>query len=124
LKEEWIDNMVAKNKSFILKDFEISDSIETLQWARKRWALNKENPTGKSLVFTLQGVDEVKELTVKLHYDIYDHIPVIRKWMEIFNNGDQPQNCGGEDTREEALCFCLEQKEGDGDGEQNQPEDK
>ncbi|MBQ5785893.1 MAG: alpha-galactosidase, partial [Alistipes sp.] len=113
LKEEWIDNMVAKNKSFILKDFEISDSIETLQWARKRWALNKENPTGKSLVFTLQGVDEVKELTVKLHYDIYDHIPVIRKWMEIFNNGDKPQNL--DSFKLEKLFFTEPESPVDGD---------
>ena len=113
LKEEWIDNMVAKNKSFILKDFEISDSIKTLQWARKRWALNKENPTGKSLVFTLQGVDEVKELTVKLHYDIYDHIPVIRKWMEILNNGDKPQNL--DSFKLEKLFFSEPESPVDGD---------
>jgi hypothetical protein len=113
LKEEWIDNMVAKNKSFILKDFEISNSIETLQWARKRWALNKENPTGKSLIFTLQGVDEVKELTVKLHYDIYDHLPVIRKWMEIFNNGDKPQSL--DSFKLEKLFFTEPESPVDGD---------
>lgn len=92
LKEEWIDEMSVKNKSFVVADFEILDSISTLQWGRKRWALNKENPTGKSLIFTLNGVDEVQDLIVKLHYDIYDHIPVIRKWMEIINCGDVAHN--------------------------------
>lgn len=113
LKEEWIDNMVVKNKSFVVKDFEINNTIETLQWARKRWALNKENPTGKSLVFILQGVDEVKDLTVKLHYDIYDHIPVIRKWMEIFNNGDTTQNL--DSFKLERLFFSEPESPVDGD---------
>ena len=68
LKEEWIDNMSVKERSFMVKDFEIRDTIATLQWARKRWALNKENPTGKSLVFTLQGVDEVEDLILSFSY--------------------------------------------------------
>lgn len=113
LKEEWIDQMTVKNKSFIVEDFEICDTISTLQWARKRWALNKENPTGKSLVFTLHGVDEVKDLIVKLHYDIYDHIPVIRKWMEITNCGDTPQNL--DSFKLERLFFSEPESPVDGD---------
>ena len=92
LKPEWIDQMTTRMNSFIVEDFEISDSIQTLKWARSRWALNKNLPTGKSLVFTLRGVDEMKDIKVKLYYDIYDHIPVIRKHMQIFNNGDTPVN--------------------------------
>ena len=85
LKLEWLDEMTVKDRSFVVEDFEISDSICALKWARNRWALNKRLPTGKSLAFVLRGVDEVKNLRVKLRYDIYDHIPVIRKHMEIFN---------------------------------------
>ena len=54
LKTEWIEQMTPKNRSFIVEDFEIQDSIHTLKWARSRWALNKNLPTGKSLVFTLR----------------------------------------------------------------------
>lgn len=91
-KQEWIEQMTAKRNSFIVEDFEIRDSIQTLKWARSRWALNKNLPTGKSLVFTLRGVDEVKDVKVKLYYDIYDHIPIIRKHMEVFNNSEEPIN--------------------------------
>lgn len=87
-KEEWLEQMTAKADSFIVEDFEIEENIPTLKWARRRWALNKSLPTGKVLVFTLRGVGEVKDLKVKLYYDIYDHIPLIRKRMEIFNNGE------------------------------------
>ena len=92
LKSEWIEKMTAKNRSFIVEDFEILESIQTLKWARSRWALNKQLPTGKSLVFTLRGVDQMKDIKVKLYYDIYDHIPIIRKHMEIFNNSEEPIN--------------------------------
>ena len=92
LKSEWIEQMTPKSHSFIVEDFEIRDSIHTLKWARSRWALNKRVPTGKSLVFTLRGVDEVKNVKVKLYFDIYDHIPIIRKHLEVINNGDTPIN--------------------------------
>ena len=87
-RTEWLEQMTAKKESFIVEDFDVEQTIPTLKWARSRWALNKSLPTGKSLLFTLRGVGEVKDLKVKLYYDIYDHIPLIRKRMEIFNNGE------------------------------------
>lgn len=92
LKLEWIDDMTVANRSFIVDDFEISDSIHSLDWARSRWALNKKLPTGKSLTFIMRGTGEVSNLKVKLHFDIYDHVPVIRKHLEIFNDGDELVN--------------------------------
>ena len=84
--------MSVRDSSFIVEDFYITDSVWTLDWARSRWALNKQLPTGKSLTFVLRGVDKVKDLKVKLHYDIYDHIPVIRKHLEILNEGSETVN--------------------------------
>ena len=92
LKMEWLDDMSVRDSSFIVEDFYITDSVRTLDWARSRWALNKQLPTGKSLTFVLRGVDKVKDLKVKLHYDIYDHIPVIRKHLEILNEGSETVN--------------------------------
>jgi hypothetical protein len=92
LKFEWLDNMTPKSRSFIIEDFEISDSIQTLEWGRRRWASNTSLPTGKSLIFTLRGVGQVKDIKIRLHFDIYDHIPLIRKHMEVLNCGDMPIN--------------------------------
>lgn len=91
-KPQWMEQMTAKGNSFIVEEFTIEDKIHSLEWARRRWALNKQLPTGKSLVFTLSGVGQMKDVKVKLHYDIYDHIPVIRKWMEVINQGGQAIN--------------------------------
>ncbi|EEF76241.1 hypothetical protein BACCOPRO_01741, partial [Phocaeicola coprophilus DSM 18228 = JCM 13818] len=51
LKMEWLDDMSVRDSSFIVEDFYITDSVRTLDWARSRWALNKQLPTGKSLTF-------------------------------------------------------------------------
>lgn len=92
LKLDWIDAMTVADHSFIVKDFEVSNSIHSLEWAKKRWALNKELPTGKSLTFTMYGTEEMSDIRVKLHFDIYDHVPVIRKYLEIYNDGDKSVN--------------------------------
>lgn len=89
IKPEWIDRMTAVPNSFTVDGFEIEDSVSVLDWARSRWALNKKNPTGKSIVFTLKGTESTKDIIVRLRFDIYDGVPVIRKSMEVFNNSDQ-----------------------------------
>src|SRR5574344_1715556 len=79
IMHEWLDELQPMDNSFIVEDFEVYDNIETLEWAQSRWALNKRMPTGKSIVFTLRGREQTKELTIKLRFDIYDGVPAIRK---------------------------------------------
>ena len=52
-KQQWLNEMTVADNSFVVADFEIVDTIHTLKWAKSRWALNKNMPTGKSLVFTM-----------------------------------------------------------------------
>ena len=99
LKEDWIDEMVTIPESFLVEDFEIKPVDETIKWARSRWALNKEAATGQEIIFTLRGDKELKDVTLKVHFAVYDRIPVIRKWMEVENNSAKPVNID---------CFKLE----------------
>ncbi len=89
LEYQWLDTMTTVPNSFVVEDMNIEPVKPLMQWARKRWALNKKNPTGKSLVFTLRGPETMKDIVVRLHYDMYDGIPTIRKRMEIVNEGQQ-----------------------------------
>ena len=88
-KMEWVDQMTTRPGSFLIEDFRIEELQEDIKWARSRWALNKNVPTGKRLTFVLKGEKETEGVTVELHYDLYDHIPVIRKSMEVTNNTPQ-----------------------------------
>lgn len=82
---EWVEQMTTRSGSFLIEDFRIEELQEDIKWARSRWALNKNVPTGKRLTFVLKGEKETEGVSVELHYDLYDHIPVIRKSMEVTN---------------------------------------
>lgn len=100
LKPEWLDKLSTMPNSFMVEDFEISPLQESIPWARNRWALNTQAPSGKMLTFTLRGTNEHKDLIIKLNIVVYDKIPVIRKDFEIVNQSSRPVNIDR---------FCLEQ---------------
>lgn len=110
---EWIDQMATQPNSFLVEDFDIQDLQEEIKWARTRWALNKEAPSGKRLTFIIKGKNEVQGITVKLHYDIYDRIPVIRKSMEVMNNTSQAVDIDA--FQLEYLAFAEPESPGGGD---------
>lgn len=92
LLDQWIDSMTTVPGSFIVEDFETAPVGETLPWARSRWALNKEAPSGQEIIFTLSGQKELNGVAVRLHVAIYDRIPVICKWFEVVNGSDMAIN--------------------------------
>lgn len=92
LKEDWIDEMVSMPGSFLVEDFEIKPVEEPIKWARNRWAMNKKDATGQEIIFVLRGDKELKDVLLKVHFAVYDRIPVIRKWMEVENRTGVPLN--------------------------------
>lgn len=92
IQTEWIDDMTPIPNSFIVEDLSVTPIIKSMKWTPKRWALNKTLPTGKSLTFVLRGQGELAKVLIKLHYDLYDGLPTIRKYMEIINESDLPFN--------------------------------
>ncbi|WP_202911960.1 NPCBM/NEW2 domain-containing protein [Arenibacter aquaticus] len=81
---EWIDDLGIDPNSFLIKDFEVKNLSDRLEWKRVRWASNPQMPTGKEIVFTLTKDD----ILVKVHYALYDGLPTLSKWIEVTNNGD------------------------------------
>lgn len=104
LDYKWLDSMTTIPNSFVVEGMAVEPVSPLMQWARKRWALNNEDPTGKSLVFTMRGPGALSDIIVRLRYDIYDGIPTIRKRMEIVNNGTQPVHL--DSFKLERLCFA------------------
>lgn len=113
LKMEWLERMVPVPHSFLVENIEIVPLKVTMDWARKRWALNKKNPTGKTLTFTLRGQGELSKAVVRLHYDLYDHLPTLRKRMEMFNESDIPFQL--EEFKMEYLAFAEQESPVGGD---------
>lgn len=80
--KRWIDDLSITPNSFLVEDFEIKDISDRMPWKRVRWAGNDKMPTGKELIFTLKkdGIE------AKVHFEIYDGIPTLSKWIEFTNN--------------------------------------
>lgn len=84
---KWIDSMTTIPNSFQIMDFYVSPAVPRIKWSNSRWSLIKKwDLRGKELTFVMSGPDEMNNVVVKLHYVIYDGIPVISKWMEVVNN--------------------------------------
>lgn len=113
LKMEWLEQMTTIPNSFLVEDFEISSIEEDIKWARSRWALNREKATGKRLTFFLRGEGVLKDIVVKIHYSIYDKIPVIRKSFEVCNESPVPVNIDA--FQLEYLAFVEPDSPGGGD---------
>lgn len=113
LSREWLDDMTTVPGSFLVEDFELHPVAEDIPWARTRWALNTESPTGKTLTFTLRGTDELNDVTIRISYTIYDRIPVLRKSFTLHNDSSLPVNV--DSFQLENLAFVEPESPGGGD---------
>ncbi|RAJ87340.1 hypothetical protein CLV59_10189 [Chitinophaga dinghuensis] len=78
----WLDGMQAGAADMQYQRYEIAD-------LKPYMADNghTRQSTGKSLIFTYAAPasSNLKGLSVKVHYDLFDGIPLVSKWLEISN---------------------------------------
>ena len=82
LEEGWVSSMTPSEDSFLYRGYTEGTITEKIHWAKDRWALNKEDATGRTVTFELALTDS---LTLLLTYSVYDRIPVIAKQFELVN---------------------------------------
>jgi hypothetical protein len=86
-----VDSLTNNPDSFQFSDYEIGDTKERFRWKRKRYCAHSTwPPAGKSLTlhFVPPG-DRLKGLKLSIHYEIYQGIPLLAKWLTIHNGGDK-----------------------------------
>jgi hypothetical protein len=89
LKEEWLGQMWSPAGSFQLTDFTVDDIQERIHWPNKRWSSQPKTRTkGKQISFSYAH-PKFPDLKVKVHYEIYDGVPLISKWFTIDNHGNK-----------------------------------
>src|ERR1041385_47210 len=90
LLKEWVDDLKAHEQDFQFKGFTVSSTIRPyVKWNARLWASNKQLPTGKTLTFIYSGTDQLKDLVVKVNYEIYDGSPLICKWLSVENRSKE-----------------------------------
>jgi len=88
LLPEWLDSFTAGANDFQFLRFETGSIQPFIKWKPSGWAMNKNQPTGKRISFICQSaVSSIKDIQVTVHYELYDGIPLIVKWVSIENKG-------------------------------------
>ncbi|WP_164123537.1 alpha-galactosidase [Sphingobacterium sp. xlx-130] len=92
LRPEWMKDFKAHQKDFSYVKHEISDLSPLLPWDGDRWwAMRKNAGTGKVLTLTFAPPADAKLTAIELrvHYAIYDDLPLLSKWVTLSNNGKE-----------------------------------
>ncbi|ANH81254.1 alpha-galactosidase [Niabella ginsenosidivorans] len=91
LLSEWVDAFQKHDSDFIFVKYEVSELPPYLHPQTKMWASNSKAATGKLLTFHYQsGLPGLKGIIVLMHYELYDGLPLIVKWLSICNQSGQP----------------------------------
>ncbi len=97
LREAWLDELKAAPTAFHYVGHEVGAPRERLPWKRVRHhaadAVWPPNGVSLRLDFaspagTDQGVH--RDVRVSVHYELYDGIPVMAKWISVHNGGATP----------------------------------
>jgi len=87
LLPEWVDGFTKNENDFQFDSFEVNDIPAFINWKCKTWTMNKNQPTGKIISFHYRsGLPALKGILVTVHYELYDGLPLIVKWLSIENN--------------------------------------
>ena len=97
LKPEWLDEMTADPRAFRFNGYSVGPVEERLAWRRVRHHAPGVDwpPPGVHLVLRFTPPEATAdsaapELEVRVHYELYDGLPVFCKWIEVENESSQP----------------------------------
>jgi hypothetical protein len=93
LKPQWLEKMTADPAGFAFSSFETGKTVERFPWKRRHGAEGAWPPPGVSLTlkFTAPaGEAGLKGVGVAVHYELYDGIPLLAKWITVANGAEKP----------------------------------
>jgi hypothetical protein len=89
LLNRWLKNMYPLPNAFMLTSFETTALQPSLASPIKRWKSTSQWAlSGKELIFHYAH-PKLKNVAVSIHYQLFDGLPLMAKWMEITNKGKQ-----------------------------------
>jgi hypothetical protein len=89
LKQEWLEEMKTIKNAFQLQGTEIREMQPLLPWKKTRWIPSSQwKKDGKEVIFTYEH-PELRTVSVEVHYEIYDKLPLLSKWIRVVNRGTE-----------------------------------
>ncbi len=89
LMPEWIDAFTASENDFQFDSYSVAQVSPYINWKQTNWARNIKQAKGKALTFKFLS-NKLKGIDVLVHYELYDDIPLIVKWLSVSNNSGVP----------------------------------
>ena len=86
LQQEWMKGFKAGADDFKFVGYTVTDIKPYINWKKTTWASVNKQATGKKLAVSFSSASpSLKDLVVVVHYELYDGIPLIVKWVEVIN---------------------------------------
>lgn len=89
----WIDSLSSDKNDFQFVSYSESPIKPHVKWKQTFWAGNTTPPSGKMISFLFKS-DIRKEIEVIVHYELYDRLPLIVKWLSINNKSSHAIQLG------------------------------
>jgi hypothetical protein len=91
VKSEWLDEMNSMENSFEYQGMEVRELNKRIPWKQTRWIPSTQwKQHGKEVILTFTHPKTMLSgVAVEVHYEIYDHLPLLCKWITVKNEGAQ-----------------------------------
>jgi hypothetical protein len=85
----WLDSLRSDPAAFQFAGYERSETKPRFPYHRKRWGTDAPwSPPGQALTLRFRHSSRAMTgIDVAIHYEIYDGIPLLCKWLEVRNEG-------------------------------------
>jgi len=92
LLESWLDALKSDTAAFQFAGYESGPTAAPFPYRKKRWGPDAPwPPPGKSLTLRFRHASPaLAGIDVAVHYEMYDGIPLVCKWIEVHNGGTVP----------------------------------
>lgn len=85
LMKDWIGKFSSADSDFHFVSYQIEDLQPFIHWKTRDQKIRKQ-ATGKTITFLYRSsLISLKDLQVAVHYELYDGIPLMIKWVSIHN---------------------------------------
>jgi hypothetical protein len=97
LRPQWIDALAASANAFVLTGFTVGKPQERITWKQVRHhdprAVWPPNGVYLRMDYSMPALTQQspkdRDIKVSVHYELYDGVPVLSKWITVHNNTER-----------------------------------
>jgi hypothetical protein len=87
-RKEWLSGVKTPKDNFQFQEYSISEITPHFPSKIQFWTGSKNNSSGKKISFKYVHSD-LPGIEVQIHYEIYDNLPLIAKYLSLENKGNK-----------------------------------